>query len=124
MDREILVRYFHHLAGLLDKLASADPIGFHDVAPVRAELRNFRSRAADIQFLSPELKKIAATIDLRIDDKYLEGGPKTRLLDLYAMIAGRSVFLRIWRDKNRQKIEPEIDRLRSELWELTKAVSL
>ena len=109
---------------MLDKLESSDPIGFHDVAPVRSELRNFRSRAADIQFLSPDLKKIAATIDLRIDDKYLEGGPKTRLLNLYAMIAGRSVFLRIWRDKNRKKIEPEIARLRSELRELARAVSI
>jgi hypothetical protein len=118
MDRELLAQYLRHLDGLLDALQKKEHIELEDVAPIRSELRDFRARIARATFLKPEVRKLFETVDLRIDDKHLEGSRKTIFLNLYSVIGVGSPLLRAWRAKKKEKIGSELARVRGEIQDL------
>jgi hypothetical protein len=122
MDRALLLRYLKHLDTLVDGLQKKEFIDIQDIAPVRSEFRAFRARVEQAPELNAALRSRFGAIEVQIDDRFVEGSGRTKLLNLYAAVGGDSPFLRAWRAKNKEKIAPELTRLRDEIRNLATAL--
>lgn len=122
MDRDLLIRYLKHLDALFAALQAREHVEFQDVAPLRSELAGFRARLALAKFLDPATRRLFEGLDIRLDDKHLEGSRKTVLLNLCAAIGGSSPLLRVWRARKKAKVDAEVARIRAEIRNLVMIV--
>jgi hypothetical protein len=123
MDNETILRYLKHLDSLVAQIENQDYVSYHDVMPLRSEFRDFRARVSRSDSVPPKSKEILTSLELRIDDEHLEGSPKTKLLRMYAMLGGSSPLLLAWRAKKKEKIRPELSRVRSLIHDLYRIVA-
>jgi len=122
MESDKLFSYFRYVRGKIDALLNNPAAGFQDVAALRSELRLFRERASSLEYLSPELRQLMATVNLNVADTHLSGSRENMMRTwwMYVIPWGR-VFLGARRAKDKALLDGELSRLRDEFHDLYRA---
>lgn len=119
MDAEKLLAYLRYLRSRLDALQNAPIIGLQEITPLQSELRIFRDRVAELNFLSPNLREHFHAADFSIPSVHLAGSReyfrKTWWMNLPYF---RTFLLPRRRAKDREIIDAKLAELRNRIYNL------
>lgn len=118
MTRDLLLKYLKHLDGLIAELEQRPELTSEHVASLHSELLQFRTRASTIDFLGPQAKHLALSIELRMNGRHVEGSRRLSWLSIALYFVAFGAANRVRKAEQTEHIRNELERIRSDVRQL------